>query len=74
VDAAAFGSGQAAAAVEAAASAAAAPEPHPAAADAQDPATPRVVGVDLCSPFSLAAADDLRTEFTNYVRVLLPSP
>jgi hypothetical protein len=64
-DAAAFGSGQAAATVSAAAEASAAAGPG--AADTDGPSTPRVVGVDLRSPFSLAAADDLRTEFTNYV-------
>ena len=66
-DAAAFGSGQAAATVSAAAAVEASAAADPGAADADGPSTPRVVGVDLRSPFSLAAADDLRTEFTNYV-------
>ena len=68
--AAAFGSGQAAATVSAAAEASAAAGPG--AADTDGPSTPRVVGVHLRSPFSLAAADDLRTEFTNYVSHPLP--
>ena len=40
------------------------------AAEAADaaPSTPRVVGVELRSPFQLASADGLTTEFTNFVR------